>query len=103
MRYGMSSLIELLMGPRSVLSPVPPTASPLGTQIRAFRPSDKDAGGKHLDVKSAVLDGTGWDTCRELIHRMGIEATPLSPVPTADVWTVQPTSPKRARLDSPAR
>lgn len=214
MRHGMSSLIDLLAGPRSVLSPVPPTASPLSTQIRAYRPADKDAcfeiynenepgrfpdgvvgqfeqflqhpgylklvgcidekpvavGGigripglfsnnvwlvfgmvrpafhrrgigtamllarlaalprpakpvrvilssvdasegffarfgfayqgqmalpsssNRLDVKSAILDGAGWDTCRTLIHRMGIETTCLPPVPTVDIWTVQPTT-----------
>jgi hypothetical protein len=213
MRYGMRSLLDLLAGPRSALSPVPPAVSPLGIQIRAYRPADKDAcveiynenepgrfpdgvvgqfeqflqypgylrlvgcideqpiaiGGiglipgwfadnvwlvfgmvrpalhrrgigtamllarlaalprpakpvrvslssveasdgfferfgfvyqgqmavpsstKRLDVKSAILDSAGWETCRTLIHGMGIEATCLPPVPTLNVRkSVQP-------------
>jgi hypothetical protein len=208
MQNEMSPLFDLLTGPRSALSPVPPTVSPLGIQIRAYRPADKDAcveiynenepgrfpdgavgqfkqflqhpgylrlvgcideqpvaiggiglipglfsdsvwlvfgmvrpalhrrgigtamllvrlaalsrpakpvrvilssvetsggfferfgfayqgqmavpsGGKYLDVKSAILDSAGWDTCRTLIHGMGIETTCLPPVPTLDVW-----------------
>ena len=39
----ISALIDLLTGSRSVLSPVLPAISPLGTQIRAYRPADKDA------------------------------------------------------------
>jgi hypothetical protein len=217
MRYGMSSLFDLLTGPRSVLSPVPPTVSPLGIQIRAYDPADKDAcveiykenepgrfpdgvvgqfeqflqhpgylrlvgciderpvaiggigvvrgmfannvgllfgmvrpalhrrgigtamllarlaalpqpvkpvrvtlssvetsggfferfgfayqgqmalpsGSKRLDVKSAILDSAGWNTCRTLIRGMGIEATRLPPVPTFDVWKSDQAHPAR--------
>ena len=50
---------------------------------------------KRLDVKSAILDSAGWDTCRTLIHGMGIEATSLPPVPTLNVW--KSTHPRQAR------
>jgi Acetyltransferase (GNAT) family len=220
MRYGMRTLIDLLTGSRSVLSPVPPAVSPLGTQIRAYRPADKDAcveiynenetgrfpdgvvgqfeqflqspgylrlvgcideqpiaiGGiglipglfadsvwlvfgmvrpalhrrgigtamllarlaalprpakpvrvsltsveasegfferfglayqgqmavpassKRLDVKSAILDSAGWDTCRTLIHGMGIETTGLRPVPTLNVRKSTQRRPARGTI-----
>jgi len=55
MGYGMSSLLDLLTGPRSALSPVPPAASPLGTQIQAYRPADKDACIEGRDGLTAAL------------------------------------------------
>lgn len=44
MRPGaMKSLLEVLTGPRSALSPRQPKALPLGTRIRPYSPSDKEA------------------------------------------------------------
>ena len=39
----MKTLLHLLTGPRSQLSPVPSKALPPGTCIRPYRPADKDA------------------------------------------------------------
>jgi GNAT superfamily N-acetyltransferase len=51
----------------------------------AVRPNDP-----RLDVKSAVLDWGGWEACRTFIQRLGVDPDSLAPVPSADIWRVQP-------------
>ena len=42
--------------------------------------------GEFLEVKSALLDGGGWDTCHALIRRMRIDVASFPPVPILDLW-----------------
>ena len=45
-------------------------------------------GGSLMDVKAALLDATGWQKCRAVVHGLGIEPTDLPPVPTFNTVNV---------------
>lgn len=39
-----------------------------------------------IDVKSAILNVAGWEKCRELLRRIGVEPDTLPAVPNFNIW-----------------